>query len=50
MNFYLSHTAHLEPMEDLAYRRMIDLYFIREACLPSDAEEVAKLAKEIEQC
>ncbi len=42
---YLSHTAHLEPMEDLAYRRMIDLYFIREACLPSDAAEVAKLIR-----
>lgn len=42
---YLSHTAHLEPMEDLAYRRMIDLYFIREECLPSDPAEVAKLIR-----
>lgn len=42
---YMSHTAHLEPMEDLAYRRMIDLYFIREACLPSDVAEVAKLIR-----
>lgn len=42
---YLSHTAHLEPMEDLAYRRMIDLYFVREACLPADPLEVAKLIR-----
>ena len=42
---YLSHTAHLEPMEDLAYRRMIDLYFVRESCLPVDPVEVAKLIR-----
>ena len=42
---YLSHTAHLEPMEDLAYRRMIDLYFVREACLPADPAAVAKLIR-----
>lgn len=42
---YLSHTAHLEPMEDLAYRRMIDLYFVREGCLPVDPLEVAKLIR-----
>ena len=42
---YMSHTAHLEPMEDWAYRRMIDLYFVREACLPVDIAEVAKLIR-----
>lgn len=42
---YLSHTAHLEPMEDLAYRRMIDLYFVRECCLPVDPLEIAKLIR-----
>lgn len=42
---YLSHTAHLEPMEDLAYRRMIDLYFVRESCLPVEPVEVAKLIR-----
>ena len=42
---YMAHTAHLEPMEDLAYRRMIDLYYIRESCLPLDAAEVAKLIR-----
>ena len=42
---YMSHTAHLEPMEDLAYRRMIDLYFVREACLPLEIADVAKLIR-----
>jgi uncharacterized protein YdaU (DUF1376 family) len=42
---YMSHTAHLEPMEDLAYRRMIDLYFVRESCLPCDPAEIAKLIR-----
>jgi len=27
---YAAHTAHLEPMEDLAYRRMLDVYYLRE--------------------
>ena len=31
---YAAHTAHLEPMEDLAYRRMLDAYYLREAPLP----------------
>jgi len=31
---YAAHTAHLEPMEDLAYRRMLDLYYRTEAALP----------------
>jgi uncharacterized protein YdaU (DUF1376 family) len=42
---YISHTAHLEPMEDLAYRRMIDLYWIRESELPLDPVDVAKLIR-----
>lgn len=27
---YASHTRHLSPIEDLAYRRMIDLYYLHE--------------------
>ena len=27
---YSVHTAHLEPMEDLAYRRLLDQYYLRE--------------------
>ncbi len=42
---YASHTAHLEPMEDLAYRRMLDLYYLRECALPGDPAEVARLIR-----
>lgn len=42
---YAAHTAHLEPMEDLAYRRMLDAYYLREAPLPSDPAEVARLIR-----
>lgn len=42
---YVAHTAHLEPMEDLAYRRMLDAYYLREAPLPTDPGEVARLVR-----
>lgn len=42
---YLSHTAHLDPMEDLAYRRMLDLYYLREAPLPTDVTQLARLIR-----
>lgn len=42
---YAAHTAHLEPMEDLAYRRMLDAYYLREAPLPVDPAEVARLIR-----
>lgn len=42
---YAAHTAHLEPMEDLAYRRMLDLYYLRECALPQDPAEVARLIR-----
>lgn len=42
---YAAHTAHLEPMEDLAYRRMLDLYYLREECLPADVAAVARLVR-----
>ena len=42
---YTAHTAHLEPMEDLAYRRCIDLYYLREGALPVDPMEVARLIR-----
>lgn len=52
MNFYEFHigdyavrTAHLEPMEDLAYRRMLDLYYTREFALPTSVEEIARLIR-----
>jgi uncharacterized protein YdaU (DUF1376 family) len=42
---YTSRTGHLEPMEDLAYRRLLDLYYMREAPLPADVNEVSKLIR-----
>lgn len=42
---YTSHTAHLEPMEDLAYRRMMDMYYMKESPLPEDPEEVCRLIR-----
>jgi uncharacterized protein YdaU (DUF1376 family) len=40
---YAAHTKHLNLLEDLAYRRMIDLYYTSEKPLPLDPEKVARL-------
>jgi len=40
---YASHTRHLTLMEDLAYRRMLDVYYLNEEHLPFKAEDVARL-------
>lgn len=42
---YSAHTAHLEPMEDLAYRRLLDAYYLREQPLPTDIQTTAKLVR-----
>ena len=42
---YAAHTAHLEPMEDLAYRRLLDQYYLRESALPADIQVTAKLVR-----
>ena len=42
---YAAHTAHLEAMEDLAYRRMLDAYYLREGPLPAEPQEVARLIR-----
>ncbi len=42
---YAAHTAHLEPLEDLAYRRLIELYYLREGPLPTDVQATAKLIR-----
>lgn len=39
---YASHTRHLEPMEDLIYRRLLDLYYLHESPLNDSATTVAK--------
>jgi uncharacterized protein YdaU (DUF1376 family) len=40
---YAAHTRHLSLLEDLAYRRMLDLYYTSEKALPDDPEKVARL-------
>ena len=42
---YMSHTVHLSLMEDLAYRRCLDIYYLHEKPLPEDAGEVARLIR-----
>lgn len=42
---YAAHTAHLEPMEDLAYRRMLDAYYLREEPLPAEPADVSRLIR-----
>lgn len=39
---YASHTARLSPMEDLAYRRMLDLYYLNERPLNGCSADVAR--------
>lgn len=52
MNFYPFHvgdytlrTAHLDPMEDLAYRRLLDLYYVNETAIAGDAASIARLIR-----
>jgi uncharacterized protein YdaU (DUF1376 family) len=42
---YMRDTAHLDEMEDLAYRRMLDLCYLKESPLPSSIPEIAKLIR-----
>ena len=42
---YMSHTMHLSMMEDLAYRRLLDIYYLHEKPLPEDINEVARLIR-----
>lgn len=42
---YMRDTAHLDDMEDLAYRRMLDLYYLKESPLPPSIPEIAKLIR-----
>lgn len=39
---YRSHTAHLTRMQDLAYRRLLDLYYMHERALPADPAQCAR--------
>lgn len=40
---YMSKTSFLEPMEDLAYRRMLDYCYLNEKPLPENIDEIAML-------
>ena len=42
INDYLSQTAHLEPIEDLAYRRLIEYYYQNERPITSDIRTLCK--------
>ncbi len=42
---YARDTAHLTEMEDLAYRRMLDLYYRVEGPLPLSTDEIARLIR-----
>lgn len=42
---YSAATAHLSDAEDLAYRRLLDAYYVREAPLPADEAACCRLAR-----
>lgn len=39
---YITHTLHLSDAEDLAYRRLLDLYYMSEEPIPLNTELVAR--------
>lgn len=47
---YASHTAHLDPMEDIAYRRMLDWHYLHESALPESVEQIARLIRMRTHC
>ncbi len=40
---YASHTGYLSLLEDLAYRRLLDAYYLSESPFPDDPKQVARL-------
>jgi uncharacterized protein YdaU (DUF1376 family) len=40
---YATHTRHLSPMEDLAYRRLLDWYYLHEKPIPSSIDQAARV-------
>lgn len=42
---YMLRTAHLDPIEDLAYRRLIDLYYINESPLAGTPAELSRVIR-----
>lgn len=39
---YAAHTRHLTPMEDLAYRRLLDAYYLQECPIAGTVDEIAR--------
>jgi uncharacterized protein YdaU (DUF1376 family) len=39
---YQSHTGHLDPIEDIAYRRMLDWCYLHESALPNLPDQIAR--------
>lgn len=42
---YRKNTAHIQDAEDLAYRRMLDIYYMTEKPLPLKIEDLIDLVK-----
>ena len=42
---YTSHTQHLDEIEDLAYRRMLDWCYLHESPLPDDPNQISRLIR-----
>jgi len=42
---YITHTAHLSPIEDIAYRRLLDLYYQTEEALTGDVQRLSRLIR-----
>lgn len=40
---YRASTAHLTPVQDIVYRRLLDLYYLREGPLPPDCHAIQRL-------
>lgn len=47
---YKSHTEHLSEMEDLAYRRLLDWYYLHEFPIPLDVQETARQIRMRSHC
>ncbi len=47
---YASHTQHLDPLEDIAYRRMLDWIYVNEKPLPNNINQIAKYNRMRDEC
>lgn len=47
---YHSHTSHLDEIEDIAYRRMLDWCYLHEEPLPKDVEKISRLIRMRTHC